>query len=40
MSVSAAETEHDKFLEGLDDIPNMMELVKNTPASPHRFRGK
>ena len=33
-------SEYDMILDGLDDIPSMMELVKNAPASPHRFRGK
>jgi hypothetical protein len=33
-------SEYDMFLDGLDDIPNMMELVKNAPASPTRFRGE
>mmetsp|Transcript_14535 Transcript_14535/g.27191 ORF Transcript_14535/g.27191 Transcript_14535/m.27191 type:complete len:1219 (+) Transcript_14535:99-3755(+) len=36
--MSEGASEYDMFLDGLDDIPTMMELAKNTPASPRRFR--
>jgi hypothetical protein len=27
------------LVDGLDDIPTLMELTKTAPASPRRFRG-